>query len=409
MEETETVVRCSSLPLLARCSASLKLRGHPTIKSQDDAGDRGTLLHAAIGRYINALGDSQASVRRIDVDWASLAALVGVAPPSEIADLDRTLGRMIRVFHEHIEPLGKGWKAEKAAETIFGTFVLKGHIDASAASRDDDEWRVIVDWKTGWGESDYSAQMAGYASIELSSFDWEAELCECQGVRAIVVHIATGAYQVYEFTRQDILEWQEWLRRLVELSGEPEYRFGAHCKYCPVRYTCEGRAKSLASAIGDVGASEILSTVLSSPFGRDLPESKDAIQKAWVGMAELARAIEEFKDRVRDSARDFGPIPLPDGTEIALDESPRRVIGDIKTAWPIVEAEIGREALMSIAAIPKTKLEDAVKAAAPRGQKAQRLSHILETLESKGAMTITHVETLRVRKPIQQQEIPGDK
>jgi hypothetical protein len=385
------------------------MRGHPPIKAQDDAGDRGTLLHAAIGRYINALADPQASVRRIDVDWASLAALVGVAPPTEIADMDRTLGRMIRVFHEHIEPLGKGWKAENSAETIFHKFVLKGHIDASAAAVDSEGWRVIVDWKTGWGEGDYSAQMAGYASVELSEYDWQSEDDdECQGVRAIVVHIATGAYQVYEFTRQDILDWQHWLRSLVESQGGIEYRFGAHCKYCPVRYTCEGRAKALASAIGDVGVSDILSTVLSSPFGRDLPESRDAMQQAWVGMAELARAIEEFKDRVRDSARDFGPIPLSDGTEIAIDQSPRRLIGDTKTAWSIVEAEIGREALMAIATIPKTKLEDAVKAAAPRGQKAQRLSYVLETLEAKGAMTLTQVETLRVRKPIKQEETPSD-
>jgi hypothetical protein len=365
-------MRCSSLPLITRCPAAAVA---PALRVEsDDAEARvGTAVHACLAEAVQG------------EPWEAegAAAYYGVADRADEV-LALTLAGVQCWEMLAIQFPGPLF-VEQELSVRAGAFELVGHADVLATGFRGDV--RLLDWKTGRVDEDATEQLKGYAYLALVHHPDVAVARACRvGVRA-----RTADW--YEWSRTEL---DAWFAGLVQRAGDSTtYRPGRWCGYCPRALECPARGVLVRETINALLVSdEAGEPQLGDGDGADLARALDA-----------CRLVEKICQDIREQARvqvalAGGVLPTGDGRELVLTTQERREI-TYERGWELVHQDgLDTPALRQALRIPKTALEDAVRAAAPHGQKKTAVAQLLRRLDEAGALITQTVERLECRRAV---------
>lgn len=366
--ETRSIVRASFLPIIAKCPGALHDCGEVTVKM--DAGPvtaGGSAVHE-VCREIVATSkrpeDLSPYVKRhgCDEDFLGRASWYALK------------------FWEEMRGAFPEPNTEVELKAPFGPYSLAGHTDLLSIA-EDVEARVL-DWKGGYRtDADAEPQMRGYAYLACESF------C-LPKAQATVVWLADQTYQSWSWTRGELQQWAaDTAERIAQWAGE--YTVGDHCRYCPRFFGCPGQTAILRSTIED------LALIDASPGLMELTR----LAEIYPAVQNVERLCQAYRDLARNVIAAKGPIPMPEDMQLALVASNRETI-DAKAAWSILTQQLTEDELSPAVTISKTKALKAISDKAPRGQKGNAKTAIVEALKAAGAITTKQIQSLRVvRRP----------
>jgi hypothetical protein len=376
-------IRCSSLPLLTKCSASLTIEGEH-IKPYFDAANLGTCIHAILERALAAGG--------VDDD-----AIESLCDEHGLEDETlRTDARVLsyvgwRIWDEHIRPIvdaGNGdYSTELDLQSEFMGVMLTGHADVVCVYERDGRFHaLVIDWKTGRVQSDYMPQMHGYAALVARQFP------HVETVTAVAVFVRDEEYRKITLKRNDAIQWANRnLNAIVDSSRE--FAYGAHCQYCPKSHDCPALRKVLATAVGDATGEDVGTDALFTDEGRKY------IGEAYDTTRLLKKVVESFDDGLKRFIETNGEIEFGDGRVASMSVSMSDKITNVKAAWPILIESIGGEKLQQCVTIQPGKMKTAIRDATPEGMtKKAREKEILDRLHESDALIQVPSTRLSVRK-----------
>jgi hypothetical protein len=333
----------------------------------------GTAVHEALASMIDRL-----------VPYEDVLAL---APPNDIDEFERLYWAGVRAWEQL-----RQWfpdpecEFELSAERV--GLSLTGHADV--LSSDKTEARVI-DWKTGYRQSDYREQLRGYAWCLTSGNPLYFERA-----RVWTVWLREGVADVEVFERADLERWAADLAVRLNLpAAAVTYNPSAeNCRYCPRALTCPARRALLRQIAVDADNYEDTWHVHPGWTGDDLHAARERCKM----LRDECEAI-EAQIKVEVGLRG-GSAPLADGRELRLRREERRKIKATEKSTAILAQHIRTEDLFDCYTIGKTVVEAAVKANAPRGQKGSAVKELFDRLDAAGAIETTFIEKLEIRKAV---------
>lgn len=381
-------LRCSSLPMLTRCSASLHLLAR---KSGWESGeyDDGIIEidpynpQATLGTAVHEMLAGLVRTGR-DADTTEIGGKYGLDEEQrDEAAMLYHQGKRIWVDHLQRHMPGRlevESRLEHDHETSDGatTLRLSGQADVMSIAPTE---VVITDWKSGYVEGEYEDQVRGYALLACLKHN-------VQSVKAIVVFLRSGRYRVYVYSRDELVKW--FATRVVGevLARMRVYAPGDHCTYCPAMVRCAPRQEYLQNAVTDLvapdkgGASVI--EALNDPRKREI--AAPVLGRLWSQMKMVELTIERLRQAVKESVQAHGPIDLPGGKQLAVSQSCRTIIGATE-AMPVLEAALGQEEARSVLTVRNGELEKAVRARAPKGAKHKAWEAVMSDLKNAGAVS----------------------
>lgn len=358
-------IRCSSLPLLARCSASLTLRGETHIDPWNDAAAAGTAVHAALEEVVRngEVSDSRKHMRDAGVPedlWDECDMLIA-------------FGRKQWDEYGHNYPIPD---TEVSLEHAGSGVNLTGTIDVLSVGSIS---ATIQDWKTGRLDSDHWHQMRGYAFLVVANFP------EIETVKATVVRLREMEQETCEWDADDLWKWWEStiVKRIVGEKGT--FKPGAHCAHCPAGMQCTAKSQVTNHALA----------VLAQPEPNFAAMSPERLGNVYAAVGMIERACAATKDAIKSTVQACGPLPLGDGLSLALKTETRETLEPIK-AWEVLSPLADEAELSKAVRISKTAALSAVMAKAGRGMKGKAAQAAMEQLRAVGAVKETRVASLRV-------------
>jgi hypothetical protein len=366
-------MRCSSLPLVRQCPAAA-VPPALAIESADTAARVGSAVHDCLAWHLRG------------EDWhaAAAAAYYGVADQVEEVQALTLAG--VACWELLAEQFPGPRAVEKELAAPLGDGTLTGRPDLLATGFRGDV--RIADWKTGRLDEDAEEQLRGYAYLALVHHP------DAVTARACRVGVRARTADWYEWSRSEL---DAWFAGLVQRAGDQNtYRPGAHCRYCPRALECPARGVLVRETINALLVSdEAGEPQLGDGDGADLARALDA-----------CRLVEKICQDIREQARvrvalAGGVLPTGDGRELVLTTQERREIAVTPDSLDLVAAECASHPdYLKTLRFAKSAVEDAVRAAAPRGQKKTAVEQLLRRLDEAGALITQTVERLECRRAV---------
>ena len=367
-------VRCSSLPLLARCAAAAV---PPALKVEGDDGAArlGTAVHAWLADRIRS---------GIHVDPAELPKAYPGLDADECAALAWSAWKCWEaVAHYFPTP-----QTERELRYEDGLGTITGHPDVLSIYNGA-VW--IADHKTGFLDENHDEQMKGYGWLGVNAFHVDvANVC--------LIRVRGGTADWARYTRPELAAW--WDAFTDRLTAEREtYRPGTHCRYCRRFLECPAAGRLLEKAENDL---------LTLQANLDLPRDSELgtlldFCKILEDRCQLARNL--VRARVAQAG---GRLATGDGRELILVQQERREIAFDPGMGIIADEGLITTKLKESIRIPKGVVEDEVRASAARGLKKAAVEKLTARLEEAGAIRTSVIERLEVRRSVKQVENADD-
>jgi len=359
-----TTVRCSRLPLVAQCAASVVAPQMSFADGGPDA-DLGTAVHEAMAHHINGRSvdfDDLAERYRVDADELSFLVWRG-----------KEAWRQVE--HEFPNPV-----TEESIKAVFppGAFsddllVITGHPDVYAIT-DDGKARVL-DFKSGRSDESAEDQVLGY-SIGIMD--------EYQSVQEVWVGVARLRDEIIDgvtWTRDQVMRrWQ----KMGDHIRRGAYHPGRWCGHCPRNHECD-HAKTMVVRYIDV---------LRHANGELTTAGVAALYDARKVLSPLLDAANDMIHAEVEKAG--GTLPLGDGRELVLEQCQKTAI-DFGAGADVLRAVLG-DKLPEVITVSKTKVEAIVKANAGPRQKKAAVNDLLEKLSEVGALSSHPYQRLEARR-----------
>lgn len=252
----------------------------------------------------------------------------------------------------------------------------------------------LLDFKTGCKNTDYTAQLKGYAFLALQKYP------HADSAYACIIWIRSQEVEGWEWSRADL---QQWYIDLAERLKDDRYSPGSHCGYCGRSLTCPAHAAQLRRAVNAL--------VVSDDAGEDLV-SPNLTGTEYAALIERCKLVESLCDDVRVAvkarvAAAGGRMPTGDGRELVITQQQRQSI-TFEAGWDVLAAEgLCTLEVREAVTIPKAVVERAAMARAPRGQKTEAAKAIMAKLAEAGAVetkVIERLEIVRANQAIEEQE-----
>ncbi len=365
--QTQTIetIRASFLPIAAKCPGSMHDFGEVSIRQ--DAG------------VVTAGGSAAHEVCREIVRTADRPEDLSPYVEKHGCDPDH-LGRAtwyaLEFWREHRGAFPDP-QTELALEAdLPGGMRLTGHVDLHSIYADIES--RPLDWKAGYRtDVDCEAQLRGYSFLSCQHFGTEK-------ASATVVWLADQTYQTWEWTWDELREWAaDLVKRIQEWDGK--YTVGDHCRYCPRFFGCPAQKMIVQTTVEDLA-------MMDSRPGEIQP---GRLAELYPAVQSVERLCEAFRDTLRATVAANGPIPVPDGKQLALIPSNRESI-DAQIGWPVLAQHLSQNELAPCVKIRKTELLKAVADKAPRGQKGKVKTALMDELHDAGAVSTKVTNSLRV-------------
>lgn len=370
-----TRIRCSSLPLVSACPASLD--AELPVNAQTPEASLGTAVH--------------------DFLAAEIAGAVNAAfVPADQGDEFRMLTTMGLRCWSQLRHYFPAPAVEKYLEAPMGTITLTGHADVYSLELQptDGVGEVrILDWKTGRDDLNYDDQLRGYALLGL-------EHCEhAESASVALVRVREQTVDWGHYTRNEIYRW--WNGLAARVNGRHDFAAGRHCGFCPRSPACPAKTAMLTQAVTALIG-------VDSEYGDSMLMTPDALALLLDRAKLIEKACESARDLVRaEVIARGGRIATADGRELFIAAQERKSI-EYAQAVEILLEELGADALTHTLSVSKTKVEEAVRAKAGRGRKQQAVKDLFDRLAEAGAIRTETTERLEVRRAVAALAAKGD-
>lgn len=340
--------RCSSLPLIWRCTQSQEdSPSGVSINDYSEMAELGTAYHKWIAGHITG---KPLEIRQLAEQYAV-----------EADDLSMLVNCGKQLWKQ-LEPMltGKVEIERLLTATISGQITLTGQIDLGTSTS---EAEIVLDWKTGRVDRDYTAQVRGYALLKLMDA-WD-ENREPEQVTTITAWVRDGVLDVEHFDVADLMAWRDDLILRLK-NGKDKYSPGPHCAHCARRLNCPARQELVRSVMAEltVGASPIAWT----PETRK--ELGPLIGDAYGRVKLVEAACEAFREQLKIDIEANGALDIGGGRELRLSPTNRRYL-DAGKAIPVLEDFIDPTELLQVTAISISKAEKIAVSKAAKGKGAQ--------------------------------------
>lgn len=366
-------IRCSSLPRVVACPASLQT-SEVQLGGDTDESRLGSAVHELLALRIGG------KTYQIDVD--AIAETWGVD-----SDEVRMLAGMGWQVWEEVRQFFSDPHCEIEMNEESHGLRLTGHADMVDIIEADGGLEVrILDWKSGRIDADHRDQLKGYAWLSL-----QAEPA-ASGAWVCTVRIRDRCYDGESFTREELDAWFADLA--AKVHGEAYYNPGPQCACCPRRLDCPAtnamtRQAYQVIAFNQVDAIEALSA--------DLPTRGTQL----AALLEAAKVVEKLAEGIRhvvklNVSNAGGSLPTLDGRELVIRTEERRHI-DASAGWMELNAALP-QGVTEVLEVRKTALEKAIRAITPRGKGAAAIRDLMERLSGAGAITTQYIEKLEIRR-----------
>jgi hypothetical protein len=374
------MLRASQMPLAMACPAS----AHPApdeilIDQVGEPARLGSAVHLLLSHEAGNDAPTDAQISEVAEEYAC-----------DTKELTMLYRFGARAWGEMVE---RGWipggLQSREVELSSQALGLSGHVDLQALSEAGDK-ALVLDWKSGRLDHDYSEQMNAYAAL---MFFTHPQLTE---VTTAIVWLREQSVESSRHTRASAQAWVARLQdEVVDWDGRT-YRPGPHCTWCRRAVTCPARtamARQAVAVLVPEGALEKLAA--------DLPAMPDVQKAAVYRAARLVEALAgDVKELVKSHmlATDRRPIDCGDGKELQILEVQRREV-DVLLALPVLSARMTEAEVASCLSCSVSKAEDVVASKAVRGKKKGAIEAFGNELAEAGAVTINAAPQLReVRK-----------
>lgn len=362
----------SRLWLAVACPGSF---AHEHTVTTSEAAERGSQVHS----YIAATLSGERTLSPEDEKAAGLCA--------RISDADLDAVAMPAGDHDtelHVEAAMYLSPASGAAGLLEGSHhrdysgapegALVGTADVGAVEED----RVrISDWKTGVGEVPDPAgnwQLRFLALAAARIFGKETATVQVARIAASGEITPTEADLSPQDLEEIACELDELAGRVeAGRAGDPEYRPGPQCRYCPAFSRCPAMA----------GAAQALMD--SSEDGEEELTPRKAAE-LW----QQLQAVEAATKRVREALTEYvysRPIPTEEGKELKVLTSRREQIDSSRAFTILREYLPGDEAMAEAVAVTKSSLSRALD--------KEAAAEVLAAFKEAGAVSESYSESLR--------------
>jgi hypothetical protein len=342
-------IRCSDLPRLDQCLGEAG-SDYIRISVQSDAATSGTKIHDATGSWIvtSEMPDDSDSGFRV------FKMIKRILTESEYSPR----------FKLHIEN-----HVEESLVAEVGSLRLSGHPDLYGLTMDGLE-ADVYDWKTGFKvEVDYLEQIKGYAYLIVRSHPM------VESVRGIII-TRDNAARMKVWTRPELVSWAESKNNQIAQWNGRDFKKNEHCQYCKRQYSCPALLQIVKSSVEAFSTGEMTF---------DLTDPATCI-RLWQISGEAEKAIKNVRDSIKDQLARAGENGMvADGQRIYLAPSIKRIIDPV-FAWQTLEEELTTEDLAQCVEVKITRLEEALKSNADKGQKQANVDRVMFRLRECGGL-----------------------
>ena len=387
----QAVIRCSSLPRIWRCPASIKAPEFPVKDGPvHPVTMTGTLVHKALAAILS--GQPAPDMTELCADY----------PDVDAGEVGWLVSSAMRIWDGLKEDLGAYVSdVEGYRQTILSpSHALGGSADVEAHCNN--TTGLIVDWKSGYLERDYMEQLRGYAALWQVVAGALSHPMKYERIVLVVAMLRKSETITEIVTDEQTRDWVEELKSRLQDPEETYTSDPGDCTYCPRKAECGFRPLMLAdsaSALVGLGDGDIM---LAEDLAKLYPKA-EALKKA------LAAYSYALKSALEDEG---GPLPVGDGTEMYLQEKTRQEVY-LESGWPVLNKRLGFDADEPMGAVldalaphlkvSKTSLLKALTANAPRGGKSKLREAILAELEDAGALGETQSALLARRTSVEEE------
>ncbi len=370
-----TNTRCSALPLAWACPESQNhADGEVLINQTDEPAEAGTAFHRWIGAKIAGTDldqDQLAAEHGCDADELRMLCSMGM----------KALGELRKYIDCSDDPLRTEVRLEA---TTKGGRVIVGTADVLGRQR---RVALLVDWKTGRLDSDYTHQTRGYGFGALRA------LGDIDEVAIITVWVRQGTWDIEKIAAAQLDAWADEFDRRMR-NGQGSFNPGGHCGYCQRQASCPGRQALVRQTVADL-------SLEGTPVIAWTPETRAALGPAigtMYGRVKLVeKAAQEFRDALKADVQQFGPLSIGGGRQLSLTPTNRRSL-DVARARPVLAAHLDEQEIERATKISVSDCEAAVAAKAGRGAGAAAKRSLVDGLERAGAINVTTTYALRETK-----------
>ena len=229
-------IRCSALPRIMQCGASKEAPEIP-IEDQGLPARMGSATHGAMEKCVKEGLAAPPELSPYMHRW-------GLTNQKELNFLVWSGLKMWKLLHDELMLL----ESEAEFETTIDDIRLTGHPDILCEA--DGNILVVIDFKSGYLDTDYSDQLMGYVKLA-----WDANPAY-ESAKVITVWIRDGFIEADDISREDM---DAWVERFREAVASDDFNPGEHCMYCKRQFECPAlttKIRAVADWIRPVGEGE---------------------------------------------------------------------------------------------------------------------------------------------------------
>lgn len=352
-------IRCSSLPLVAKCAQAI---WPGTERPGNQQAREGTAVHDLMSELISPTEGGFKTVedvcRGTSLDPEKVGMLYG-----------QTRNCWNQIAHWFPEPR----QSEQYLEGRWADLELTGHFDVLAFDAEGTIARIL-DFKTGWIDADCTEQMKGYGWL----------VCQhnplVEKVWACVLRPRFKEVEILEWTREEL---DTWIKDLAKHLWKKDYAPSPEtCRYCP-RLTCALPCEHGVQAMQATAA--LIAQADEDDYEATIGNPVRAVQLARI----IKKKCEEVEDWARAAVEASGGrlTSEADGVDLVLTAQDRETVS-FGQAEPILRNLLGVD-LPAVVQVGKSKLESAIRAKAGKGKGAGLVREVFEQLDAVGAIEVT--------------------
>jgi hypothetical protein len=248
----------------------------------------------------------------------------------------------------------------------------------------------VGDWKSGWREGDYGAQLKTYAMLAYERFASTSEAA-IDRVIVSILWLREGVIDSETFTLDQLQAWQETLVIAGSEALRGVLRIGEQCHYCPV-----SRCPQLHNQAGLF--------VMAKESGESFEITPDNAAELYFVAQALGKRVEDVKMAIKQFVFGGGPILTDTGKVLDLRPMNRETIALTPESAKVMQTQLSEDQMFAVCDINKTRLLETVKSAAPRGEKTAAANAMMEDLRAVGAVTLSVSQSLALVKPLEELE-----
>lgn len=395
-----TQLRCSSMDKLFACPPSVfGGNGMVAVSSQGQPALVGKVIH-------DLLADA---IEGVDTPVASACNRHGL-----IADDERASVFQLSEYGGHVwqdlsryfpDPKVECQVESKPMDSPIGQVQLNGTVDALSPVGASNG--VFLDWKTGWLDSGYVHQGFSYATClwQMLGEPEEGVITGC------FVFLRHRYYRVVKYRASDIRDWlNDLTRNVLARAHRQEFSPGAHCNYCSYYTTCKARRRVAEGMIDTLLLGQTHADNQSYQDWLDgvkasiehmtegtVDEAAEAVATLYERTKMLDRAVTDLKTMLRSNVEQHGPLPLGDGTELAMEEQERREL-DTVPALRELRRHMSDTQIAEGTKLSLPKLLDAFSKQHHKGRRSDAKYALSKALEDAGVIEIKRITKMAVRQ-----------